>query len=133
MILERILKPYTEKLKIPSFIKYIYTLLVVLLGWVFFRAGSLSRALSIIKAMFAFRAGDALPIRMFAGPGTLAVLVVAVILSGPLQILFPKLREALFDREKTGLLQICGLVCIFALGVVFTVSGTYNAFIYFKF
>ena len=133
MILERAFKPRFEKIKIPSVVKYLYTFVVVLLGWVFFRAGSLSRALQMIKAMIVFRNGNVLPIRMFAGPGTLAVLIVAIILSGPVQTLFPKLKDALFDREYTGPLQICVLILIFVLGIIFTVSGTYNAFIYFRF
>lgn len=133
MILERALKPKFENVRIPAAVKYAYTFLEVLTGWVFFRAGSLTRALGMLRAMFLFQTGDALPARMFAGPGVIAVLAAAVVLAGPAQSLCPRLRKALYDREYTGPLQICALAVIFMMSIVFTVSGTYNAFIYFKF
>ena len=87
----------------------------------------------MIRAMFVFQRGDALPLRMFVSTGTLAVLAAAVVFSGPVQALVPRLREAVYDREKTGWLQICGLAAILILSIVFIVSDTYNAFIYFRF
>ena len=133
MILERALKPKMGKIRIPGIIRRVYTLLVVIIGWVFFRAGSLTRALSMIRAMLIYQAGDALPLRMFVSTGTLAVLAAAIIFAGPVQTLFPKLKAAVYDKEHTGWLQICGLTAILVLSIVFIVSGTYNAFIYFRF
>lgn len=53
MLLERIgLKRFLEKL--PSFISRTYCMIVVLIGWVFFRSDSIKQACLYIKSMFTF-------------------------------------------------------------------------------
>ncbi len=133
MILERMfLKKWLDNCRF-RLLPRLYTLFVVLIGWVFFRAGSLSRALQSLAVMFSFRGGDALPLQMFAGAGVYAVLAASVLLCGPVQALFPRLRRALYDERQTGWAQILLLCCVLFVSITFLVSGTYNPFIYFRF
>jgi alginate O-acetyltransferase complex protein AlgI len=54
LIAERLAKSWT-KLSIPFWAGRIYTLLAIMVGWVFFRAESLSAAMAYLRAMFTFR------------------------------------------------------------------------------
>ena len=131
VILERIfLKEYLEKL--PAWIRHVYTLFVVLIGWVFFRAGSLTRALQMLVSMFAYRAGDALPIRMFAGPGTWAIFLIGVLFAFPR---FPGAVSRFFSSERKWVraAETAGLILIFLVAILFVASGSYTSFIYFQF
>lgn len=134
LILERFfLKKQLEKPAL-RIVRNLYTLLVVYFGWVFFRAGSLSLALETLRQMFAFGAGD--PNFYFQSVGSPAVLIVAavgVLAAGPIQALFPKLKQKLFDEQKTGYPQIAFLGLLLFGCIVSLASGSYNPFIYFRF
>ena len=58
LILERIFATRIDTNRIPQFIKHIYCLLAVIIGWVFFRADSLSQAYYFISRMFTFESFD---------------------------------------------------------------------------
>lgn len=136
MILERagIIKP--EKLK-PKFLANIYAMLVVVTGFVIFRAESLDQSIWIYKAMFVrFRFGfrDAALAGRLLSPATLIVIAAALIASTPVvRIVRDKLSgsPALSSACNTAgyilsyaLLALCLLVLSLA---------TYNPFIYFRF
>ena len=110
----------------------LYTLLAVMIGWVFFRAENIYRALDYLSQMFSFTP---------SGINMLTYLSMQVILAMAFGILFcgvvQRPLKSLYDKIKTTLpcmiadltLQIVLLViCILMLA-----SGTYNPFIYFQF
>lgn len=133
MIIERLfLKKWLDGCRFKT-VNRIYTMLVVIIGWVFFRAGSLSRAFEAIKVMFSFRAGSAMPLEMFVSGGVIVSLIAAILLCGALQTVLPRLRDRLYSTDAPGWLQIGALFVILCMSVVFLVSGTYNPFIYFRF
>ncbi|MEG1809250.1 MAG: MBOAT family O-acyltransferase [Oscillospiraceae bacterium] len=133
MILERLfLSKWLERCPY-KIINRIYSMLVVLIGWVFFRAGSLSGGMRAVLAMLGRTEGRALPIQMFMSGGVWVALVAAILLCGPIQQLVPKLKAALYDEHRTGYLQTTVLAVILCASILFLVSGAYNPFIYFRF
>lgn len=112
----------------------VYTLLVVVFGWVLFRAPGISYARAYIERMVLPQfAGIACTATRFLDGRTVLLLAVGVVLCGPLQSCSKKLRQALFSEEATGGVQITLLILLFVYDVVLLVSNTYNPFIYFRF
>ena len=131
VILERLgLSRILERL--PKWLRHCYTMLIVIIGWAFFRAGSLTRALQMLKAMFIPHSGSALPIRMFVGPGTWLIFLIGAVCSFPV---FTKMESL---KQKTGekaweILGTVLLMVLFFISILFVASGSYSSFIYFQF
>ena len=60
----------------------IYVFLVVIIGWVFFRAETLPLALAYLKGMFVWHSVGSIPVGMLIGNKFIAVLIVAILLCG---------------------------------------------------
>lgn len=116
----------------------VFTLLMVNFGWVLFRANGLKAAAGYLGCMFGLmgnRVMDAASI--FLAGQSLLLLVIAVLFSTPVVL---RLRK-LLDKRLMGIgaaigrdLVLCTLyLVIFAVAVSFTVTSTYNPFIYFNF
>ena len=133
LILERtVLKKPLERLPAP--VIRLYTLVCVVCGWVLFRAPGLRAGVLWLEAMWRPAAGfAAYPAARYWDGRTLLLLAAGLLLCGPVQACLPRLKAALYDRQRTGPAQT---VCLLALGfasLVLLVSGTYNPFIYFRF
>ena len=128
-------------LLVPKPLRHFYTLLVVMIGWVFFRADNLGHALSYLGAMFgrAQPTSNLHPLAMFLTPERLLALLAAVIGSTPLlprlgrhlEHMQPSLPSAL--RASVDVLRVAALCALFVLAVSQVAAGTYNPFIYFRF
>lgn len=133
--------------RIPSFVSWCYTMLVVMTAWVFFRAETLSYALSYVAAMFNPFSFYYLPLaaRIILTPETVAAIAVGILFSFPV---LPRLLDSLavpriarsdhfederFDtlyvhRQPTAALIAGLLVCCALLA-----TTTLNPFLYFRF
>ena len=132
LIAERLfLRRWLEKLPV---LNRVYTLLVVLAGWVIFRAPGLRAGLMWLRAMFLPAAGNpAYPLARFADARLWFLLAAGLLLCGPVQALFPKWRAKLYDRAYFSAAEaVCQFALLFAC-VMRLVSSTYNPFIYFRF
>ena len=113
-------------------IQMVYTLLIVICGWVFFRAETLSYAVDFLHRMFVPYNIDEVTVlwnREFQ-----IVLIAALLCCGIVSGLFKiiPLRESL----KQKIIQLgTPLVCIFSayLSLLMLANNTYNPFIYFRF
>ena len=133
LILERTLlqKPLAV---LPVPLTRLYTLFFVVCGWVIFRAPGLRAGLLWLRAMLLPTDGCAAwPVSRYLDPRTLVLLVVGLALCGPVQALWPRLRQALYDQEETGPAQSLALLALGFVCLTLLVSGTYNPFIYFRF
>lgn len=129
--------------KLPRVVLHIYTMLVVIVGFVIFRADTLGQAFLFIGKMFTGFEFSAAPMS-FAGreltPFFLAMLLVAVVGCGPVRCLTLKLREA-SEKEgklsaKENLVQIILYIAAFVMllwCIIRLSGGSYNPFIYFRF
>jgi len=152
LVLERVgLGAWLERRN--AVLRHLYTLLVVMIGWVFFRAESLGYALDFLKALsgwtdgrqlvaageLSFAARDVHLLALHANVLTWMAVVAGVIGSVPW---LPRLRrhlEALRAAGKGGAslaFELAGLVAlclVFGQVAVALASGGYNPFIYFRF
>lgn len=115
--------------KVKSFFQHVYTLLVVLIGFVFFRADSMHQGAAWIKTMFtgfgSNTAAMSLALEQLT-PLYLVTAAVGIVACCPVKMLIKKGRayEAVTAAGSLALL----LLCMLSLA-----SGTYNPFIYFRF
>jgi alginate O-acetyltransferase complex protein AlgI len=125
-------------------IRHLYLLLVVMIGWVFFRAESITSAWRFLGAMFGQATGNSMAygLSMYLSPGLVVIILLGVLAAGPIQHL-----QKVWQREVAGapqegmfanaLMQSLGhvmlLSLLFFLSLMQLAADTYNPFIYFRF
>ncbi len=121
--------------KLPKWVRHIYTLFVVLIGWVLFRAEGLSECLRLLKAMFIPSMTEITlqQIRIYIESYGI-YLSLGIILSMPI---FPKIRDLVKNKFKKNtlvyIMYYSFVSGVFVLSVIFLSQATYNPFIYFRF
>jgi alginate O-acetyltransferase complex protein AlgI len=119
MVIER-------KVKMPIILGNVYALLVIMIGWVIFRASSLEYAFGYIKAMF-INGGD--PVYgISAYTSTLLIVVIAAGVIGSLPVV--PLVSKLSNRKGYAFVMVSILLGIFALSIMEVASGFYKPFLY---
>lgn len=116
--------------KIPGILRWLYTMLVVIIGWVFFRADSLASAMVYVQNMFSFcfdRVTDVGILSRFTNMFWI-VGVLALLASTPV---FKRLGQS--KLGKCVWLNHAAYLLLFALTIIYLSGLTYNPFIYFKF
>lgn len=132
MVLERIgFGKLLEKNPFKVF-NHIYMAVAVVCIWTFFRIESMQAAGEYLKGMFIYQRGE---YNLFSciNPEIILLLVTAFLLCGVLQTAVPRLKEALYQKEKVSAVESVGLLAILLLCVVTLSSNSYNPFIYFRF
>ena len=131
----------------PLLLQRTYTLLVVLVGWVFFRAADLDQAGGYLHAMFlgGNMAEQAMPLIMQLTPEFIVALALGIVLSVPA---FPGLLTALAtptffgsirrgaerdDTMATHLVPTSLLLLGLTASLAMLVTGSLNPFLYFRF
>ena len=116
-------------------LNWLYSMVVVLVAWVFFRSENVTYAFQYIGQMFAFR-GSELNIMRYVTLESLIALPFAILLSGVTQTLILKRNpNAVSLREKPAFFY-SEAVLLFALlffCILILAGGSYNPFIYFQF
>jgi alginate O-acetyltransferase complex protein AlgI len=128
----------------PRIFRHAYLLVVVTIGWVFFRADSFELATGHLAAMFRSGAVVDTPFRpaMYVRNDTLIALAIAIPAAGPVVPFLAERRRALAASgsrwaafvaaaSEGAALGVTALV--FAVSAAWLASGTYNPFIYFRF
>ena len=115
-----------------KFLNHLYAMVVVVFGWLLFRAPSMTYAIDLAKAMIRpskglWNAG------LFANNKILFLAVLGILLCGPVQALFPRFRNHIFDEENVSYGDIAVMIMLLFLSTMVVVSSTYTAFIYFQF
>lgn len=128
--------------KIPKVLLHIYTLLVVTVGFVVFRADSISEAFLFIAKMFSgfdFSAGMTSFALQILTPYFIVMLIVAILCCGPISKLTKRIGQ-LETKETLTSMEQCVQVLTFVLSWVLLAwcmirlaGGSYNPFIYFRF
>jgi alginate O-acetyltransferase complex protein AlgI len=129
---------------IPQFWRHLYTLAVVIIGWVFFRSESLSYALGYLKAMLGFGAENstqyytALYLDREVGLSLLLGMVASLPFATKWKAALAGLTEGSGAVARalalgSAALQVASLSILFLLSCMSLAGGTHNPFIYFKF
>lgn len=126
--------------KCPSFLQHIYTLFVVVIAWVFFRAENLSFALEYIKSMFGLQSNTLSNpfLWEYATWSNYFILVIAIVCSTKI---ISRAKDTVTYCANTN--QVVSvffyvMIAIFIVFIIVTsttylVVGAYNPFIYFRF
>lgn len=123
-------------------IRHLYLLLVVLFGWVIFRAENFSHLTYYLKAMLGFtNTQNSNPYYLYSylSNSTLTVVVLGIIFSMPIyktaQTMAAKFqqKDQLFGSSVIKISFEVFFLFAFALSLSFVASGSYNPFIYFRF
>ncbi len=129
----------------PRPAQHLYTMAVVVIGWVLFRADSLGHAAAVVRAMLGLSPGDTLryPLAMHVGRDTALALAVGLVLSQPVAPWLGARWQAwrtgtrsLVGRVADGAAQgalVLGVLAILVGSGVLLAAATHNPFIYFRF
>lgn len=112
----------------------VYTLLTVVIAWVFFRADTLTQALGYIKTMFVYEPDTFYGITSYINPYFLIIAILGVLLCGIVQS--TKIAKKVNQLSTTSLYHVSEIVLYIVILFMVTLllsSGAYNPFIYFKF
>lgn len=122
-----IAKSDMNKMKV---LRHIYTLFFVVMGWVLFRADSMSDATSYIVTMFG--GGELVnDTTLYYLVNNLVYFVVAGLVSTPI---FKRISQKVDgDNPVIVVVSALGLFLLLVLSVGYIVKGAYNPFIYFNF
>jgi alginate O-acetyltransferase complex protein AlgI len=128
-------------------LRHMYALLVIMVGWVFFRANDLQQSLLYLRAMFSF-SGDSLKSfdyynMTFLTRQLLLVLIIGIVGSTPVAVLVNRLREKMEMRSPGCLpgpaslsrpvFMTAFIVFLFVVSAMQVAITTYSPFIYAKF
>ena len=115
--------------RIPTPVRGLVTMLLIMCGWVLFSAPDLTGALLYLKAMFGGAAGFTDGNGAYLLSTNLAVLVLGAFCATPA---YRHILERV-DPKWVSRAKFVAYPLLFALCVVFMVSETYNPFLYFRF
>ena len=112
-------------------INRIYTLFVVLVGWILFRSDTIYQAIDIIKGLFTFR--NSYEIMSYLSMELIICLIVGILLCGPIQARFRSWYLENRKERKIQNLDFAAQMLLLAASIVRLAAQTYNPFIYFQF
>ncbi|MCD8123116.1 MAG: MBOAT family protein [Clostridiales bacterium] len=118
--------------RLPGLLRRLYVILVVGVGWVFFRADNLTKAIGYLQEMVCGNPMGSLDRELaeyVTGPKFILLFVVSLLFCTPF---FRKAHEKL---QRMGAAAVCDAVAVvlFFLAACEMMAGTYNPFIYFRF
>ncbi|MCR5293038.1 MAG: MBOAT family protein [Eubacterium sp.] len=117
-------------------IGHVYTILVVILAFVIFRADTLTQGFTIIGNMFSGHAGNAAVNAGILSSVTGLFIIsfaFAILLSMPVFSRFRKRVEGTKYEKTYNYAAYTGSVLIFVLSILSLITSSYNPFIYFRF
>ena len=118
--------------KLPSPVKRIYTLVVVLVGWVFFRCDTIGETFTYLKSMFSLNLSHMHRLEVVECFDREFIFLFILSLIGSLPIV-PALNKRFGNSQAAGFLSDIILTATFAFAVCYMVGADFNPFIYFRF
>jgi len=121
--------------KMPNVLSWFYAIVVVMVGWVFFRIEEIPDAFSYVGKLFGYANESQNSLINYINKETFLVLLIAVIAASPLL----KMVKNELDKSKLSnniaivLAKDILLLAMFLYCVIFINSGSYSPFIYFRF
>lgn len=115
-------------------INHIYTVIIFVIGWTFFRAENLTYGLEYVGKLFVYSKNNPTNnLWMFLNTEVIVVIILGALLSGPLQYIFPKFKYILHKKDSITWIEIIYLILLLSIVIIYLASGVYNPFIYFRF
>ena len=118
--------------KIPKFIRWIITMIIVIIGWVIFRSETLNGIVIFVKDMFIYKSTDWLAIlaKDISVYNSFPMLLFAIAFSFPI---IKKVRNKYENKVLYTIMLNMALIILLIINVCLLTSSSYNPFIYFRF
>ncbi len=117
-----------------NFLSRVYTLLVVIIGWVFFRAEDLEFAIVFIGKMFWYSSGSNNYPFLFINNYIITATLVGIIFSMPVRkFILQRIKPVIKNETVLNTLKYSFFLFIFILSIMELAQNTYNPFIYYRF
>ena len=118
----------------PRLLAHLYTVGVLWFTLIIFGAHGLAEGLATWKGILTWQSGArGYTLAAFADTKLLLLLAASLLLCGPVQAWFPRLKKALYAKTAPGLAGMAGLLVLLFFSLMRVTAGTYSAFIYFQF
>lgn len=134
LIIERVCKKKKINLRVPKFLNWIYMILVVMFGWVIFRAASLHGAYDYIKCMFGLfnnQFTDVTSALIFSE--NWIMFTIAVVACVPLTTSIGAIHKRNILAKSYAVVSTVAYMVLFIVCATYIINGSYNPFIYFNF
>ncbi len=115
--------------KMPVALQHIYSLFVIMIGWVFFRADTLGAAVDFIKGMFVPYGKDIAYLNVTLNPQYVFFLVMGILFSIPHTKAMKRVNASKIGRA----LYEVFVLLTFVLAIIYMVGSGYSPFLYFRF
>lgn len=126
--------------RIPTPFSLTYQVIVVLVGWILFRAENLNQAIVFIKSLFLFSSfsNPLFKVYYFINFESLTIFLLALGFIFPwYNVIDYKLRRLIVKTGKFqssyGILKVVVLITMLYISMLYLAADTYNPFIYFRF
>ncbi len=117
--------------KLPTVLRRVYVLLIVVIGWILFNATDLSQAVTDLKCMFGFGGIPAISAETLYYLRSYALLfVVGIVGSTPL---VRDTANRIYKTKVGAVLEPIVLIVIFLVCTGYLVDGSFSPFLYFRF
>lgn len=132
LILEKfILKKYIDKL--PNAFKHLYTIILVIIGWLIFAFEDMNLLTNYAKTMFGLNGSFINSAFIYYFTNYFIILLVATIFSTPIyETIEKRLKSSKYSWIKFSLVLIVYIILLIVT-TAYLVSDTYNPFLYFRF
>lgn len=116
--------------KIPQFLRHFYTIIIVIIGWVLFQIEDLGACLTYIGTMFGIGDAGFATVQDFYYLKAYAItFIVAIVSATPVgALVYKKLSP-----KTQGVLAPILIIIVLLISTAYTVDGSYNPFLYFRF
>lgn len=116
--------------KSPSFVKWIYSFILILIGWVIFRNEDINVMFMVLKMMFSWSSTNLVEfVQAYPDAFYYSIFFIPAII-----FMVPTIK--ICEKQKTTFKNIIYngmLLMLFVLSIMFLLSSTYTPFVYFKF
>lgn len=124
--------------KLPSLIRHVYTILLLLIGWGLFAFDNFSQLSEYFKVMFGFKGASLYnQTTLFYLSSNAITLIILIIASTPLMTLIYKRLEMFLNSKLKWVLEVVIMPLIYLsilfISTAYLVDSSYNPFLYFRF
>ncbi len=136
LVIEKLFKNWGILVRVPSVVKWVYTMFIVLVGWVLFRSGGISPTCHYLQTMFNMTEYEFIRFSVwyYLDRQILFTLLVAAVVSSKIPALFStKVCTVAIIQNIAIFAKPACLLSLMLLNIIFIINSTYNPFIYFRF
>jgi alginate O-acetyltransferase complex protein AlgI len=119
-------------------ISHFYALLVIMIGWLFFRVESIQYAFFLLKQLFLLgpKNNPIYTLNTFLTPEIIAIFLIGILLCVPIHPIVAKkldFKKPDWISGSIGAMSLITTLLVFLYSILRLIADTYNPFIYFRF